>query len=180
MFFQTGHLYHIFNQGNNRQKIFFSRNNYLFFLEKIHTYVLPYGDLLAWSLMPNHFHLMVYLHTCSIAQTNGKSRTFNDSIGIMLRSYSRAINKEVVRTGCLFREETKAVCLTEVKQIQNPWYNKGGIKEVILEYPEIGYPNICFNYIHLNPVRAGLVQSPEKWEFSSFSCLLYTSDAADE
>jgi putative transposase len=124
---------------------------------------------MAWCLMPNHFHLMVYVRSTTIKQTNGKFRTFNESIGIMLRSFSRAINKEVVRTGCLFREETKAVCLTEVKQIQNSWYNKGGIKEVILEYPEIGYPNICFNYIHLNPVRAGLVQLPEKWEFSSYS-----------
>ena len=169
MFFQTDHLYHIYNQGNNRQKIFFSRNNYLFFLKKIQTYILPYSDLLAWCLMPNHFHLMVYVRSEGIIQRNGKMRSLNDSIGIMLRSYARAVNKEVVRTGCLFREETKAVCLTEPKQIRSSWYNNGGIKEVILENPDVGYPNICFNYILLNPVRAGLVHTPQDWEFSSFS-----------
>ena len=169
MFFQTDHLYHIYNQGNNRQKIFFSKNNYLFFLHKIHDFILPYGDLLAWCLMPNHFHIMIYVHTCEIKQRNGKRRTLNDSIGIMLRSYARAINKEIIRSGSLFREETKAACLTEPSQINNSWYTKGRMKEVILENPDVGYPNICFNYILQNPVRAGLVHSPAAWSFSSFS-----------
>lgn len=48
MQFETGHIYHIFNQGNNRQKIFFNRGNYLFFLEKIRVYILPHADIFAW------------------------------------------------------------------------------------------------------------------------------------
>jgi len=57
MIFEAGNLYHIYNQGNNRIPIFFSRENYLFFLKKIKQYVLPYADVLAWCLMPNHFLL---------------------------------------------------------------------------------------------------------------------------
>ena len=30
------------------------------------------------------------------------------------------------------------------------------------------YPQICFNYIHNNPVKAWLVDAPDEWEFSSF------------
>jgi hypothetical protein len=30
------------------------------------------------------------------------------------------------------------------------------------------YYKNCFHYIHQNPVRAGLVQLPEEWEFSSY------------
>ena len=30
-------------------------------LKKIETYILPYTDILAWCLMPNHFHLMVLI-----------------------------------------------------------------------------------------------------------------------
>ena len=30
------------------------------------------------------------------------------------------------------------------------------------------YPLICFLYIHQNPLRAGLVNSHEEWEFSSY------------
>ncbi len=59
---QENKLYHIYNQGNNRQRIFFTTENYLFFLKKIKLHVLPYADILAWCLMPNHFHLMVYVH----------------------------------------------------------------------------------------------------------------------
>ena len=169
MYFQSDHLYHIYNQGNNRQKIFFSENNYLYFLRKLKNYLLPYGDLLAWCLMPNHFHLLVFVHSCQLKRPNGKSRTLNDSIGIMLRSYTRAINKEAIRSGSLFREETKAVCLTKPQDIKNTWYSKGIIKEVIVENPEIGYPNICFNYILQNPVRAGLVHSASAWKYSSLS-----------
>ena len=130
MIFEQGHLYHIFNQGNNRQPIFFSRENYLFFLAKIKEYVLPYSDVLAWCLMPNHFHLMVHVNYVSVSlgredsvgvtsllspdsHPNTKTRTFNESVGIMLRSYTRAINKQEKRTGALFREETKAICLTK-------------------------------------------------------------------
>ena len=54
-------IYHIYNQGNNRQKIFYNRDNYLFFLQKMNDYLLPYCDVLAWCLMPNHFHWMVYV-----------------------------------------------------------------------------------------------------------------------
>jgi putative transposase len=71
MLFEEGHLYHIYNQGNNRQKIFFSRENYLFFLRKIREYMLPHADVLAWCLMPNHFHLMVYVRTVEIELLDG-------------------------------------------------------------------------------------------------------------
>ncbi len=32
---ESGHLYHIYNQGNNKQQIYFNRENYLFFLKKV-------------------------------------------------------------------------------------------------------------------------------------------------
>jgi len=48
MQFEKGHLYHIYNQGNNRQKIFFNRENYLYFLRKVKIYITPYADILAW------------------------------------------------------------------------------------------------------------------------------------
>ena len=139
MQFVTGHLYHLYNQGNNRQKIFHNRDNYLFFLRKIHKHVLPFADILAWCLMPNHFHLMVHVNhveieltpgaTQSCARSSSESQTrsemeviptptqsrarnnqrddetmsFNKSIGIMLASYTRAINKQQNWSGSLFR-----------------------------------------------------------------------------
>ena len=57
--FSNGQIYHVFNRGNNLQTVFFIRENYLFFLDKIRKSILPHANILAWCLMPNHFHLMI-------------------------------------------------------------------------------------------------------------------------
>lgn len=188
MQFEKTHIYHIYNQGNNRQKIFFDRENYLFFLRKIGIYILPYGDILAWCLMPNHFHFMVLVNfeeltfkesVGVIAESVGvtpshtdtgsleKLRTFNDSVGIMLRSYTRAINKQRNRSGKLFREATKAECITCTDGITPSFYNTNSGTQINILNPEKQYPEICFHYIHQNPVVAKLVEKTTDWEFSS-------------
>jgi putative transposase len=193
---EKNYIYHIYNQGNNRRKIFYIRDNYLFFIEKIRTYVIPYADIFAWCLMPNHFHLMVYVREIELPATpnqgftrsqhsqgftpsetltgtppsetlTGRSRTFNDSIGIMLRSYTRAINKQENFTGSLFRKETKAECVNCPKGLAPAYLTKDGITKINVENPQKQYPQICFNYIHQNPLKAGLVNNPVEWEFSS-------------
>ena len=49
-------IYHIYNRGNNKQRIFFQKENYLYFLRKCHQYIKPVSNIFAWCLMPNHFH----------------------------------------------------------------------------------------------------------------------------
>jgi len=46
MIFEVGNLYYVYNQGNNRQKTFFSNDNYLYFLTKMKTHILPHADIL--------------------------------------------------------------------------------------------------------------------------------------
>lgn len=75
MIFEPYQIYHIYNQGNNKQKIYYSDENYIFFLRKIKKHILPFADILAWCLMPNHFHLMVYVHTIEISGGATLSRT---------------------------------------------------------------------------------------------------------
>jgi putative transposase len=96
-----------------------------------------------------------------------KQRTFNDSIGIMLRSYTRAINKQRNRSGKLFREATKAECITCTNGITPSFYNTNSGTHINLLDPEKQYPEICFHYIHQNPVVAKLVDKTTDWEFSS-------------
>ena len=186
MQFEVGYIYHIYNQGNNRQKIFFIRENYLFFLKKIRKYILPYADIMAWCLMPNHFHFMILVKSVKLpAETkNGEKRpgvslrhtgsdtplrlrTFNDSIGIMLMAYTKAVNKQQDRRGKLFREETKAGCVNCFKGLTPNFITKHGITQNNRLIPETQYPQVLFNYIHQNPVRAGLVKHSVDWEFSS-------------
>jgi putative transposase len=234
---EKGYIYHIYNQGNNRQKIFFQKRNYTFFLDKIKTHILPYGDILAYCLMPNHFHLMVLVRelelslgasqrraetsrtlkasqrraetsrtlkasqrraetsrtlkasqrraetsrtlkasqrraetsrTLKASQRRAETlRTLNESIGIMLMGYTKAINKQEDRTGKLFREKTKAECINCPEGVSSSFLIKEGVTEIIQSLPELQYPQHCFNYIHLNPVKARMVKNAEDWAYSS-------------
>lgn len=187
MNFETGHLYHVYNQGNNRQNIFFKEENYLFFIEKIRTHILPFADVLAWCLMPNHFHLMLHpTHqvtpsdlsrsatisrgaTMSRTPTNNAptSKSFNHSIGVMLASYTRAIHKQENISGSLFRQKTKAICLTKKDTLSPSYFNTSFGTLININTPQSRYPKICFDYIHDNPVKAKLVKLAQNWKFSS-------------
>ena len=184
MQFQKGHLYHFYNQGNNRRVIFFKRENYYYFLQKVQEYILPYCDLLAYCLMPNHFHFMVQVNEVELpvkseSSDDSKSsddsdfeqiikyRTLNNSIAILLRSYTRAINKQQNSRGSLFRPKTKAVCLTASEGAVPLFLNTRSGIEIRVEHLEKQYPQMCYNYIHQNPVQTGLVKKIKDWEFSS-------------
>ena len=169
---QPNQIYHIFNQGNNRQKIFFEERNYLYFIEKMRKHILPHADFLAYCLMPNHFHWLVLVKASAMDDSNslkvnltkGKQpkNKLNHSIGVVLRSYTRAINIQENRTGSLFRNHTK---------IKDGWIDEvlvvGSKNEHKIFSPDNDYAIQCFEYIHQNPVKAGLVKKSEDWIYSS-------------
>ena len=197
------------------------------------THISPYADILAWCLMPNHFHLMILvrksqsltsneimikknrnqtlssnesltdnktsqslnsneslsynktsqslnsneslsynktsqsLNSSQTLTSTQRQQTLNESIGVMLRSYTRAINKQQKRSGSLFKEHTKAECLNCPNGITPSFFTTDGATKINIELPEQQYPYICFNYIHQNPVKAKLVKNTIDWEFSS-------------
>lgn len=144
MEFNPNHLYHVYNRGNRRIPIFYRPENYEYFLKKIAHHIAPFSDIIAYCLMPNHFHLMIRTNDDLIGQE------LNYSLGVMLRSYTRAINKQEQQVGSLFQSNTKAKVLNE----------------------SFSYPLRCFNYIHLNPLKAGLVKHLAQWEYSSYLCYI--------
>ncbi|MBL0049734.1 MAG: transposase [Bacteroidetes bacterium] len=159
MNFEADSIYHIYNRGNQQQKIFFKSENYRFFLRKIRKELLPHCTLLAYCLMPNHFHLMVEIpqsvdgegvthrmtHSHPMGYSFSRMHPLSQAIAVLLRSYTRAIQKQENFTGSLFQQKTKAVEILTERQIL-----------------------ICTNYIHRNPIKACLVNLMEDWEFSSF------------
>jgi len=151
MEFFTDELYHIYNRGNNKQKIFFKPANYVFFLKKVRNFLMPQCDILAYCLMPNHFHLLINADNRTIGTrliANQQKNVLSEAVRILLSSYTLAINKQNETTGSLFQQNTKAKCLAKGSN---------------------NYGYICMNYIHQNPMKAGLVKRMEDWEYSSFN-----------
>lgn len=147
--------YHIYNRGNNKQPIFFNEANYLFFINKMREQLSPAATIICYCLMPTHFHIIIKATDSSIKERisfGGKPmQKFAYRIGIMLSSYSQAINKQNKTTGSLFQQKTKAKLLTE---------QVAGKQENYLES--------CFFYIHNNPLEAGLVNNLKDWPYSSY------------
>ena len=85
MLFHKEQIYHIYNRGNNKETIFFERRNYNFFIEKIENHICKFSELLAFCLMPNHFHILIY------TDNNFETEKLNENIAVLLRSYTRAI-----------------------------------------------------------------------------------------
>jgi len=156
MYFTPGFIYHIYNRGNNKERIFFNEDNYIFFLYKIRQELSGYFNFLAYCLMPNHFHFLVQVKDKPIRPLQAVRWVENPmdpiarKVGTLLSSYTQAINKQENRTGSLFQQKTKAKCLNEDIESKN------------------NYAAICFHYIHQNPLNAGIVKKLEDWKYSSF------------
>jgi len=97
------HYYHIYNRGVNRGPIYFSKENYHFFLDRLGKYFnMETARILAYCLMPSHFHLLVY----PIIDDFG-----NKVMQLFSVSYTKAINKRQNRTGPLFQGPYQAILI---------------------------------------------------------------------
>jgi REP element-mobilizing transposase RayT len=150
--FRPGECYHVYNRGHNRQRIFFDRDNNLFFLRRLRETLagendpqrpasrLPkaseaVADVLCYCLMPNHYHLLLRL----------RSNELSPAMQRLTVSYAKAINKRQEQIGALFQGPFQAIHID---------------REEYLVY--------LSRYIHLNPCTARLVDTPGDWEFSSY------------
>ena len=98
--FQAKEHYHLYNRGHNYQPIFFERENYLYFLRQLRKYLLPdILDIIAYCLMPNHYHLLAYLKHADLSR----------HMQPFALSYTKAINKRYERVGSLFQSPFKAI-----------------------------------------------------------------------
>ncbi len=151
--FLPDQYYHFYNRGNNRQVVFFERDNYFYFLRGMKKYLREYVEILVYCLMPTHYHILVRirqeqlserLETADISGT-ATSKAVSLAMQKFGISYTKAINKRFDRVGALFQGQFRA------KPIQH--------------YSHL--INLCL-YIHANPVKDGLVCLPEEWEFSNY------------
>jgi REP element-mobilizing transposase RayT len=149
MNFTEDYTYHVYNRSN--KTVFHTDENYEFFIKKIDKYISPYADFLAWCLLPNHFHFLIVPNASGVEYIDEKHRNQTQKlakyIGVVLSSYSQAINNQENRKGSLFAHRT----IAKVLNLQDNRYLEN-----------------CFAYIHQNPCTAGLVNDMKDWRYSSY------------
>src|SRR3990167_1827575 len=116
--------YHIYNRGVNKADIFLDRRDYLCFLSLFKRYLSKDTlrrrdhflypnfhdqiELLAYCLMPNHFHLFIYQNEPDAMEKLMKS------LGV---AYAMYFNKRYKRAGPLCQQTYKAVRIIDDGQL---------------------------------------------------------------
>ncbi len=128
---------HIIQRGNNRDPIFFSDDDYSFFLNVLQEAKVKYPCLVyGYCLMTNHFHLLI---------EPKEKANISFLMKLLGAKYVRYVNKTYKRTGTLW---------------------EGRFKSALIDQ-EL-YFVTCLHYIEMNPLRAGIVNSPESYHWSSY------------
>lgn len=99
-------LYHVYNQGNNKEITFKDKQDFRLFLSKIEVFVHPNCKLLSYCFMPNHFHFLLLTTKKSIEKIKVGSLTLTqitNGFRLGLSRYPYEFNKKHNRSGSLFR-----------------------------------------------------------------------------
>ena len=171
--FEEGNIYHVYNRTNNLEKLFLSDENRFFFLKRYNELLSPFIDTFCWTLLPNHFHLLVRikpntdilrnLEASDAKELTLTEKKFMDNILPMgelieqafkrfFQSYSLAFNKMHNRKGNLFYKPFKRVLVEK----------ESHFTQAII-------------YIHANPLKHHIVKDFTSYKWSSWKTLLSDS-----
>jgi len=156
-------IYHIYNRAVGKENLFRKPDNYRYFLDKWKQH-LPYLEVYAYRLMPNHFHFLARvkpldddLITHLKKQTTVKSQLLlhgelsyskylEDQFKRLFSGYALAFNRQEDRPGALFQKRFKRISV------------KSEMKLLYL-----------LAYIHHNALHHGFCTAYEDWPYSSWS-----------
>jgi putative transposase len=134
----VGYPHHIIQRGHNRQVVFVSDEDYLYYLENLRAWKEKLGcKVYAYCLMTNHVHLIV--------DPGEDERSLALLMKRVAGRQTRYVNKTEKRTGSLWEGRYKSSPVSASE-----------------------YLLACCRYVELNPVRAGIVGAPEGYRWSSY------------
>jgi putative transposase len=141
--YATGsYVFHVINRAIENNKIFYGDSDYLEFLRLFHDAANRFlVRVLAYALMPNHWHLVLWPTTDAGLSACMQWLSFRHVQKWRARRGSRG-------RGALYQSRFKAIA------VQNDEH----------------FLRLC-RYVERNPVRARLVSAADQWEWSSASSL---------
>jgi putative transposase len=148
-----------------RTTIFKSENICRFFIDALEEVRQKYPfKLIGYVIMPDHVHLILNPVGCDIEIVGKelKGISANKTIKWLKENeYLSSLEKLKLKTEgkrnhsfCVWQKKVRSVDL---------WSHKFILQKL--------------NYIHLNPVRAGLCDHPAKWKWSSYNAYLLKTDS---
>ncbi len=103
---EKGSIYHIYNRGNRKQKICFSKKDYYKFLSLFYKYFdRRFFSIISLCIMPNHFHILIV--------RNGSQKT-EKAIQTISAVYTKYINRRYGVVGHLFQGRYKKKKITDI------------------------------------------------------------------
>ena len=95
-----GHLYHVIGRGIEQRDIFVDQKDYSDFLTRLEEKLSETGGkCFAFSLLPNHFHLLILRG----------HRSLSEFMRRLMTGYAVRFNRRYQRTGHLFQNRYKAI-----------------------------------------------------------------------
>ena len=109
-------------------------------------------EIFAWVIMSNHSHLIL--------------RAKNENLSDIIRDFRKYTAKKIFKAIQENPQESRKKWLEMTLSFENQiWFWESGYHGEEIYSPSFFETKV--NYIHLNPVRAGLVEKPEDYLLSS-------------
>jgi REP element-mobilizing transposase RayT len=158
-----GETYHLFSRAVGSEKLFKSQENYRYFLTKFEAHTNRVADLYTYTLIPNHFNLLVRIkpvETIIPFFEEKKQKPFDPLVSDLsdfimerfsnwLNGYTKAFNKMYRRKGALFMD----------------YLRRSHAKN------DADFAYFVF-YIHKNAVHHGLTKEIGEWVWDGYKILL--------
>ncbi len=170
-----GNYYHLFNRGSNCQNIFYLPKNYDYFLKLLKDFLGGYVYFLAYSLMPNHFHLVIKVKDEIVTE---KDKNQGDE-GTVLSEENGSVTgtliiKDEAEIGKIVVKQLKRMFITYAMAINNQENRVGNLfdpkyKRLLIESQD--YLEYVIFYTHFNPEKHGIANNFRAYRFSSFKAI---------
>jgi putative transposase len=168
--FEEENIYHIYNKTNNKELLFLTDENRLYFLKKYYSILSPFIDTYCWCILPNHFHFLIKVKNENTIKENLNKKPkenltiteksylqnsitlgnlIEQSFKRFFQSYAQAFNKENTRSGNLFYKP---------------------FKRILIDSDEYFTQTVI--YIHANAQKHGIVKDFTNYKWSSWKSIL--------
>ena len=137
------YVYHILTRGNNRQEVFKDERDYKKYIE----IVQRYKDKYKFKL---YHYVLMRNHVHLILESIERGGTLAEIMKGINLSYAQYYKKRFKHIGHFWQDRYKSIIISKDD-----------------------YLLACGSYVELNPVRAGIVEDPKDYKWSSYNVYAY-------